>query len=456
MPVAMACKHAHGYGFAGTLTDMPKRSVSGRAGPGSETSTRPIGTWVAAGLSLAVIGFATQFGVFTVSAAVFLAPMVYVFARLRGHAPDARTTSDFVGAVLGERFGVFAGLVQLVAYLLLAVMFARTLAFGLLGMLDVFLGVVPTPGSTSTTPILAVGSITAVVAAGVIAHLLSTRGISWVVAILAAAGMLAYFYIAVALVALIATGSQPRDPSIAMLSPPQVTYGLVDAVLAVGLIVGFEVVTTINRDVRSVGRSMGLALALTAGCALIVAAALSPHMFGTDPVPNWELPWLAAAYLGNAGSTWWLIGSVALKCAGLLMLMFAAVRVARRWADQLTLPLPDRAQLAGVVAIVVVLLVVEWLWSGATSSTLGDVGSLLLLAVYVCAAHACARIPRTGPRIAAEAGRLLIWVVVAGVVVVEWPPLLGIAAVVLIVAAAIATKTKRLPRTPKVREELPE
>ena len=32
-----------------------------------------------------------------------------------------------MGAVLGERFGVFAGLVQLVAYLLLAVMFARTL-----------------------------------------------------------------------------------------------------------------------------------------------------------------------------------------------------------------------------------------------------------------------------------------------------------------------------------------
>ena len=109
------------------------------------------------------------------------------------------------------------------------------------------------------------------------------------------------------------------------------------------------------------------------------------------------------------------------------MLIFAAVRVARRWADQLTLPLPDRAQLAGVVAIVVVLLVVEWLWSGVTYSKLGDVGSLLLLAVYVCAAHACARIPHTGPgpRTAAEAARLLIWVVVAGVVVVEWLAAVG-------------------------------
>src|SRR6476646_1679737 len=176
------------------------RSIGGQAGPGSETSTRPIGIWVAAGLSLAVIGVAARSGVFIVSAAVLLAPMVYVFARLREQAPDARTTSDFVGAVLGERGGVFAGLVQLVAYLLLAVKFARSLAFGLLGLLGVFLGVVPNPGSTSTTPILAVGSITAVVAAGVIAHLLSTRGISWVVAILAAAGLLAYFCIAVVLV----------------------------------------------------------------------------------------------------------------------------------------------------------------------------------------------------------------------------------------------------------------
>jgi ethanolamine permease len=269
---------------------MPKRSVSGQAGPGSETVTRPLGTWVAAGLSLAVIGFATQSGVFTVSAVVLIAPMVYVFAQLHKYAPQARTTSDFVGAILGERFGVFTGLVQLVAYLLLAVKFARTFAMGLLGMLGVFLGV-ETP-----MPIewFAVGSIAAAVAAGVLVHQLATRGIAWVVAILAAAGMLVCFYVAVALVALIATGSQP-DPGIAMLSPPQVTYGLVDVALAVGLIVGFEVVTTINREVRSVGRSMGVALALTAGCALIVAAALSPQLFvliawPTGSSPGWLRP----------------------------------------------------------------------------------------------------------------------------------------------------------------------
>lgn len=419
--------------------------------------TRPLGTWLAAGLSLAVIGLAIQSGVFTVSAAVLIAPMVYVFARLRGYAPEAQTTSDLVGAVLGERFGVFTGLVQLVAYLLLAVKFARTFAMGLLGLLGGLFGV-ETP-----MPIewFAVGSIGAVVAAGVLIHRLATRGIAWVVAILAAAGMLVYFYIAIALVALIATGRQP-DPSIGLLAPPQVTYGLVDVVLAVGLIVGFEVVTTISREVGSVGRSMGLALALTAGCALIVVAALSPQLFRTDRAPDWQFPWLAAAYLDNTGATWLLIGNVAIECAGLLVLLLAAVRVAHRWAEQLKLPLHNRAPLAGAIAIVTVLLIVEWLWSGTTSSKLGDVGALLVLPVYVCAAHACAR---TDPRLAAKAARVLMWVLVAGVIVVpldtqgfsaEWPPRLGIAAVVVLVAAAIASKTRRLPRTPSAREELPE
>ena len=88
---------------------------------------------MAAGLSLAVIGVATQFGRFAVFAALLLAPMVYVFSRLRGHAPQARTTSDLVGAVLGERFGVFAGLIQLVAYMLLAAKFARLFAMSMRG-----------------------------------------------------------------------------------------------------------------------------------------------------------------------------------------------------------------------------------------------------------------------------------------------------------------------------------
>ena len=418
-----------------------------------------------AGLSLAVIGTTTQFGVFTVYGAVLLGPMVYVFARLHGHAPQARTTSDLVGAVLGERLGVFAGLIQLVAYLLLGVEFARLVALFAVALLEKFVA----PESNVPIGWFTVGSIGAVVAAGVVIYLLSTRRIAWVAAILAAVGMLVYFYVALALVALIAAGNEPRDPAFSMPETPHVTYGLVDVLLAVTAVVGFEVVTTINRDVRSVGRSMGLALALTAGCALLVAAALSPRLFRSVHMPS-DQPFtlVAHAYLGDAGLTWLLIGNLAFGCAGLLMLTFAAIRVAGRLAEQLEFPLQNGAQLAGVVSIVGVLVIVEWLWAGFASSKLGDVGPLLLLAVYVCAAHACARIPNAGTRSAAEAARIFMWVVVAGVVVVplrdqnvrdqnvpaEWMLRLGIAAGVLLAAAAIVAKTKRLPRTSEVRDEL--
>jgi hypothetical protein len=410
---------------------------------------------VAAGLSLAVIGIATQLGVFTAYAVVLLSPMVYVFARLHRQTPDARTTSDLVAAVLGERFGVFAGLIQLVAYLVMGAKFARLVAVDLLGP---FLVVDP------SAPIgwFAVGSIAAVVAAGIVIYLLSTRGIARVAAILAAVGMLVYFYLALAVVTLIAAGNKPRDYSISMPATPYVSYGLADVLLAVLVVVGFEVVTAANRDVRSVGRSMGLAFALTAGVAVTVAAAVSPRLFRSIQMPSdVQFPSLVGAYLGNAGA-WLLIGNLAFGCAALLMLTFGAVRVAQRLAEQFDVPLQEGARLAGVVGVVGVLVIVEWLWSGLAASKLVDVGPLLLLAVYACAAHACARIQTAQPRIAAEAARLFMWALVAGIVVIalarsrsdpaEWWPV-GIAGGVLLAAAAIAAKTERLLRTSEAREE---
>jgi len=403
-----------------------------------------------------VIGIATQLGVFTAYAVVLLSPMVYVFARLHGQTPDARTTSDLVAAVLGERFGVFAGLIQLVAYLVIGAKFARLVAVSLLGQ---FLVVDP------SAPIawFAVGSIAAVVAAGIVIYLLSTRGIARVAAILAAVGMLVYFYLALAVVTLIAAGNKPRDYSISMPATPHVNYGLADVLLGVLAVVGFEVVTMLNRDVRSVGRSMGLAFALTAGVAVTVAAALSPRLFRSIQMPSdVQFPLLVGAYLGNAGA-WLLIGSLAFGCAALLMLTFGAVRVAQRLAEQFDLPLQEGARLAAVVAIVGVLVIIEWLWAGFAASRLVDVGPLLLLAVYACAAHACARIQSARPRIAAEAARLFVWLLVAGIVVIaltrlrsdaaEWWPV-GIAGGVLLAAAAIAIKTEHLPPTSK-REESP-
>jgi amino acid transporter len=390
-----------------------------------------------------VIGISTQLGVFAVCGAVLLAPMVYVFARLHRHAPQARTTSDLVGTVLGERFGVFAGLIQLAAYLLLAVSFARAATVG-----PVLAG----------APIgwFSVGSIGAVVAVGVVISVLSARRIAWVTAVLAAVGMLVHFYVVVALAAMIAAGNEPRNPDIVMLAAPYVTSGFVGVLAAVLMVVGFEVVTTINRDVRSVGRSMGLALALTAGCAGTVATAMSPQLFGSVHMPS-DTPFalLAGAYLGHTGVMSLLVGTLAFWCAGLLMLTFAAVRVAGRLAEQLKLRLHNGARPIGVVAIVGVLLIVDWLWSGADSSKVAGVGPLILLVVYACAAYACARIPSAAPPIAAAATSVLICALIAGVIVIpvlephasaDWGLRLGIAAGLLVTALAIAVKTGRLPR----------
>jgi len=410
---------------------------------------------VAAGLSLAVIGTTTQLGVFTVYALVLLSPVVYVFARLHRQAPDARTTSDLLAAVLGERFGVFAGLLQLIAYLVIGAKFARLVAVNLLGQ---FLSVDP------SAPIawFVVGSIAAVAAAGIVIYQMSARGIAWVAAVLAAVGMLVYFYLALTVVTLLAAGHKPH--SISMPATPHVNYGPADVLLVASLVVGFEVVTTVNRDVRSVGRSMGLAFALTAGIAVMVAAAVSPKLFRSIPMPSdVQFPSLVDAYLGNAGD-WLLIGNLAFACAALLILTFGAVRVSQRLAEQFDLPAQEGARLAGVVGIVDVLVIVDWLWAGfaAFASKLDDVGPLLLLAVYACAAHACARMQTAQPRIAAEAARLFVWVLVAGIVVIVlvrsrndaagwWP--VGIGGGVLLTAAAIAVKTERLPRTTEAREE---
>ena len=435
---------------------MPKkRFVGGQLAPAGDTFTRPIGTWVATGVSLAVIGVTTQLGVFTVYGVVLLSPMVYVFARLHRQAPDARTTSDLLAAVLGERFGVFAGLLQLVAYLVIGAKFARLVAVSLLGQ---FLSV------DASAPIgwFVVGSIAAVVSVAIIIYLLSARGIAWVAAILAAVGMLVYFYLALTVDTLIASGHKPHG--ISMPATPHVTYGAADVLLATSLVVGFEVLTTVNRDVRAVGRSIGLAFAMTAGIAVMVAAAVSPRLFRSLHMPSdVSFPSLVDAYLGNAGD-WLLIGNLAFACAALLMLTFGALRVAQRLAEQFDVPTQQGGRLAGVVGIIGVLVIVDWLWAGfaAFASKLDDAGPLLLLAVYACAAHACARIQTARPRIAAQAAQWFVWVLVAAIVVIGlvrsrsdaagwWP--IGIGGGVLLAAAAIAVKTERLPRTPNTREE---
>jgi ethanolamine permease len=436
--------------FGGTLPVVPRRSVDGPVLDG-EIVTRPLGTWVAAGLSLAVIGLAAQSGQLAVSAAVLLAPVAYVFGRLHAHEPQAQSTSDLVGALLGARLGVFTGLIQLVAYVLLAVKFARLVGVSLSGTL----GVVSARPSSGWVVLAA---IAAVVTAGILLQTMSTRGISWVAATLAAAGILVYFYIALAVVTEIAVGNEPRDADIPDSVPPYTAYGL----LVVLLIVGFEVVTTVNRDVRSVSRSMGLALLVTTGCAVAVGAALYHRLWSSVRVDfhDWQFDTLAVGYMGNTGIKLLLVGDLASACAGLLAITLGAAGVAHRLAERFSLAERDRVLVGGVMTIVGALVIIEFGWGGV-ATRLADVGPLLLLAVYVCAAHANARIPCSGLGVAAEAARMFMWVVAAAIVVVPlletefratWAPRLGITAVILVAAGTLVAKSARLHPREDLRE----
>ena len=440
--------------FVAILAAMPKRIVSGGTGIEDQSFSRPIGTWVGAGLSLAVVGNGTQSGLLTVSAVVLLAPMVYLLATLKHHAPQARTTSDFVGAVLGERFGVFTGTVQLGAYLFLAVKFALASGIATVGIVSALVD----GTSRFSVGFFVVAAIAVSVVAGILVYQMSVRGIAWLIAILAAVGMLVLFYASVAVVALIASGHEQHQ-EIATLAPLRPRPELADVVLAIGLIVGFEVVTTINREVRSVGRSMVAALAVVAGCALIVTLAMSPHLLGAKGAPDMEFPWLATAYLGPSSAIWLLIGNVSLCFAGLVMLIFAASRVTRRWTEQLTLNIPNGAQLAGVVAVVAALLLAELVRSGSVS-VVGGAGVLLVLAMYASAAYACTRIPASG--LVAFIATAVTVIVAAGVVVIPlgtqgwsemWPLRLLVAGVILLAAAGIAVKADLAPRSPRAPEE---
>ncbi|PBJ52173.1 hypothetical protein BI298_11210, partial [Mycobacterium avium subsp. hominissuis] len=115
---------------------MPKRSLLAQARPESGSGEYVLGTWRAAALSMAVIAPAAWYGLGALLGAAVMIPVIYALARLRRHAPQARSTAELIGAMLGRKAGTAAGIVQLLAYLVLAAQFAATLGLQLLQLLS--------------------------------------------------------------------------------------------------------------------------------------------------------------------------------------------------------------------------------------------------------------------------------------------------------------------------------
>lgn len=106
---------------------MPKKSLRPPAPPESGPNGPLLGTWQAAGLSMAVIASAAADGLGALLGAVTVIPVIYALTRLRAYAPHARSTAELIGATLGPRAGFAAGAIQLLAYLALAAKFAVAL-----------------------------------------------------------------------------------------------------------------------------------------------------------------------------------------------------------------------------------------------------------------------------------------------------------------------------------------
>ncbi|MCA2266155.1 hypothetical protein A5626_24765 [Mycobacterium marseillense] len=362
---------------------MPKKSLRPQAQPESETERPLLGTWQGAGLSMAVIASAAAYGLGAVLGAAVVIPVIYALARLRAYAPDARSTAELIGAALGPRAGFAAGVIQLFAYLGLAAKFAITL--GVLVLMDFSSGADP----ATVVSWLPVGALVAAVAVGAVVCWVSTRAVASVVALLVVAGLLVYVYLAVAVTARVAAGSDAVVIGTAA-TPSQLSGQLVGFGLGM---VGIELVTVRNARIAAPGRSMSLAVAVVTGAA--VALWVGDHQGVAGPW-RWSAKFLSEAvpeFYADAGRTWMAVAGIAMAAAAAVASGWAVVRVAAGLAvaREATPNAGLRLAGAGLVAVMAGVLSAPGLRGIAT--VLFGAAALLLVVLYVFVTEANSRIP---------------------------------------------------------------
>ncbi|BBY11620.1 hypothetical protein [Mycobacterium marseillense] len=362
---------------------MPKKSLRPQAQPESGTQGPLLGTWQGAGLSMAVIASAAAYGLGAVFGAAVVIPVIYALTRLRAYAPDARSTAELIGAALGPRAGFAAGAIQLFAYLALAAKFAITL--GVLVLMDFSSGTDP----ATVVSWLPVGALAAAAAVGAVVCWVSTRAVASVVALLVVAGLLVYVYLAVAVTARVAAGSDAVVIGTAA-TPSQLSGQLVGFGLGM---VGIELVTVRNARIAAPGRSMSLAVAVVTGAA--VALWVGDHQGVAGPW-RWSAKFLSEAvpeFYADAGRTWMAVAGIAMAAAAAVASGWAVVRVAAGLAvaREATPNAGLRLAGAGLLAVMAGVLSAPGLRGIAT--VLFGAAALLLVVLYVFVTEANSRIP---------------------------------------------------------------
>jgi ethanolamine permease len=327
--------------------------------------------WQAAGLCLAAMCLATTRGLGALFGAAVFAPVIYALVQLRAHAPDATSTATLVASTFGPRVGAFTKALQVIGYALLAIFAAQGLGSGV-----VF--ATAERGEHSGIWLWPLAAAAAVVVAALVVSVLPDRVLAAVAVLLALTGVLIHFYFGLAVAARFLSGMEPVM-GLSTLGPPSEKSDLEVFAELAGLgvtLVAFEVVTTRMPRVRSLGRPMGLAVAVVVLVAAVVWYATD--LGGAVSMSGEDFPRVVHELYGPAGSTWLLVAGLSMFAAGLLALTWGAKSVLDR----------GRAFALFVALSAVIALVLSLL-----STTFGPVGQLVLVALYVVVLIASCRIP---------------------------------------------------------------
>lgn len=407
---------------------MPKRAVSEIEDDGYSWLTG-LPNWRATGLSLAVVGSAAFNGVGALGAAAIAAVVIYALVRLHRHAPQSPSTGDLVGSTLGPAAARFTSLIQLAAYVILGAGAA------------IALGLQPLAYSEDIVATLSgwwwpAWSVAITIIAAAVVAMLPTRTLGAVTAVLAAAGLLVFVYLALAIVARVAAGT---DPVPFGSTGSASTLLVVTAVIPLGLgLVGFEAATAASGRLRSVGRPLGAAVGVAALCAATVLLATNVGSTGGFHYDATNFSLIIMEFFGTSGRYWLIAGTVSLGSAAVLALMWAATRTAGRVFGVGLATSILTAALTGALAVVLCR------FHDTGGGTLLTAAALLLLLLYVVIAEANSRLQ--GSQAATQTPRVLMVVVLGAVVLIPlrandfviealWP--VAVTAVIVGVAALL-------------------
>ena len=285
---------------------MPKKMVAGPTEAGGDFGVAALPTWQAAGLSLAVVVGHVFNGSGALLFALFSVAVIWTLHRLHTHAPQARTTADLIASVPGAAPAGAIRIIQFVAYVLIGAYTAKSIAAMALSWMN---------GPNMTVPDWSgpAVSVAAVAVAAVLVGALPTRLLAPVATVLAAIGLLVFFYVGLAVIAKVASGTAPITPTMELgATPASAEWG--PAALLISLAIAFavfEIPTTVNARLTSVARPLGLAMALVVLCAAVAWVATNMGSTGEFRYDAVDLFQIAAEMFGDSGGLWLLAATIA-------------------------------------------------------------------------------------------------------------------------------------------------